>query len=216
VIMSDHVLEIFLTFRRKFVLILHRPARQIPDAIENECRLRSCRLDLLCTEWDAPESQQDKKPGANSHSSKTRPAATDHQSRLWRSCRRRRRWNWRRNPASFSPACPMQDENDQPKREREQPAGNSNKHQPAEHTQRIQKLAIIFSIYDAGMHQPFVHFAAVESRERGACHPRSSRRKREENDEDENDPIKNPRETFLNRQRWRVHCRGCVLLNPAV
>ena len=143
-------------------------------------------------------------------SSKTRSGSTDYQSRSWCSCCRRRRGNWRGNSSgeSLSPACPMQDENNQPNHECEQPAGNGNKHQPAEHTQRVQKVAIIFSIYDAGMHRPFIHFAAVGIRNPCACDHRSYRRKREENDEDENDPIKNPRETFPNRQRWRVHCRG--------
>jgi len=32
------------------VLSVARPAVQITDAIENECGLRSCSLDLLCIE----------------------------------------------------------------------------------------------------------------------------------------------------------------------
>jgi hypothetical protein len=135
-------------------------------------------------------------------------------------CRRGRRRNGRRNSGSESlfPACPMQDENDQPNHERAEPAGNSNKHQPAQHTQRIQKVAVILSVDDARMHRSFIHFAAVGICDPCACHHRSNWRKREEDDEDQNNPVKNPREPFPSRQWWRgrVHCRGCVLLNPSV
>ena len=103
----------------------------------------------------------------------------------------------------------MQDENDQPNHECEQPAGNSNKHQPAEHTERIQKLAIIFSIYDAGMHRPFIHFAPVGICNPRACHHRSYWRKREENDEDENDPIK------IHGKRFRIGNGGGFIAGDA-
>jgi hypothetical protein len=71
-IYRDHVrplIEVLLTFGRKFVLIILRPAMQITDASNNESRLRCCsgrrvacnfycsgRVRLLCTDWDARES----------------------------------------------------------------------------------------------------------------------------------------------------------------
>jgi hypothetical protein len=62
---------------------------------------------------------------------------------------------------SFSPAFPMQDENDQPNHECENAAGNCDKQQPTQHSESVKELAIILSINDARMHGSFVHLAAV-------------------------------------------------------
>ena len=57
----DHVrpfLDVLLTFRRKFVLIVLRPPVQITGASENKCR-RRCRsggVRFLRIEWNAGES----------------------------------------------------------------------------------------------------------------------------------------------------------------
>ena len=73
----DHVrplLDVLLTFRRKFMLIILRPPVQIIDASENECWLR-CRctggVRLLRVEWNPDESYYGKKlKDVNSHSFK--------------------------------------------------------------------------------------------------------------------------------------------------
>ena len=67
--MAHKEVEVLLTFRRKFVLIILRPAVQITDASENEwwpycCSIRRVACNfyysggvyLLRVEWDAGES----------------------------------------------------------------------------------------------------------------------------------------------------------------
>jgi hypothetical protein len=55
----------------------------------------------------------------------------------------------------------MGDENDQPDHECQRASGKSNKHQPAKHPERIEKLAIIFSADNARMDRAFIHVTTV-------------------------------------------------------
>src|SRR5207248_935212 len=70
----DHVrplVEVLLIFRRKFMLVSHRPAVQITDPCENECRLDCCG-DGLCIECDARyRLDENKLKDLNSHSVKS-------------------------------------------------------------------------------------------------------------------------------------------------
>lgn len=78
-------------------------------------------------------------------------------------------------------------------------SGKSNKHQPTHHAERIKKLAIIFSVDDAWMNGVFVNATAVRVSDYITRDHGSHRRESDKNDESENDPIKNPRKTFLAR-----------------
>jgi len=59
------------------------------------------------------------------------------------------------------------------------------------------------------MHRALVHFAAVCISDPGTGHHRSDRRSGDENNERQNDPVKDPRETFSNWQRRRI--QSCEL-----
>jgi hypothetical protein len=48
------------------------------------------------------------------------------------------------------------------------------------------------------MHRPFVNPAAMRISNQTARHDRAHRRERHDGDEGEDDPIKNPRESFAN------------------
>ena len=98
----------------------------------------------------------------------------------------------------------MKDENDQPNNKCEQTSGKSNEHQPTQHCQRIKKLAIVATADDAGMYRPFIHFAPVRVCYPSARHNRSYRRKREQNDQDKENPINNRRESPI---RLGIHHR---------
>jgi hypothetical protein len=102
----------------------------------------------------------------------------------------------------------MQNENDQPSRECEQSAGDSNEHQPTQYPEGIKEVAIILSVDNAGMHRALVYFATVRVGDPRACHHRSYGRKRKENDERQNDPVKDPRKTLSNGYGWRIHMAG--------
>ena len=92
----------------------------------------------------------------------------------------------------------MNDENDRPNDKCEQASGKSNKHQPIQHSERIKKLAIVMIANDAGMHRAFINAATVCVSNYATCHHRPHRRKREQNDQDKENPINNPRETLPN------------------
>jgi hypothetical protein len=57
----------------------------------------------------------------------------------------------------------MENENDKPNQQCEQTGGKSDKHQPTQHAQRIQKLAIIFPADDAGAYRPLSTLHPCES-----------------------------------------------------
>ena len=93
----------------------------------------------------------------------------------------------------------MEDQNDEPNHKCKYSSGKSNKHQPTGYAERIKKLTIIFSVDDAGMNRALVHMAAVHASDYTTRDHGAHRRECDKNDESENDPIKNPRKTFLAR-----------------
>ena len=93
----------------------------------------------------------------------------------------------------------MNNKNDQPKNECEYSGWQGDEHQPAHHTKGIMQLPIVFSIDHAGVHRSFIHAAAVRVSDYTTRHHRSHWGKRDENDEDENDPVENPGEASPDR-----------------
>ncbi len=92
----------------------------------------------------------------------------------------------------------MQNKHDQPRRESQRASGKSGEHKPAHHAERIKQLPVIFAADHARMHRPFINPAAMCISNQPARHDRADRRECYGGDEDEDDPIKNPGESFPN------------------
>src|SRR5437764_11465126 len=75
------------------------------------------------------------------------------------SCVRRR--NWRRHSYSRSllPGNTMKNQKDEPTGKCDQPAGNSNKHEPSHHPEIVKKLAVLVSIDNARICGAFIYLA---------------------------------------------------------
>ena len=92
----------------------------------------------------------------------------------------------------------MKNKHDQPRRESRRAGGKGDEHKPAHHAEGIKQLPIIFAADHARMHRPFVNPAAMRIGNQTACHDRAHRRECHPSDEGEDDPIKDPRESFSN------------------
>ena len=92
----------------------------------------------------------------------------------------------------------MKNKHDQPRRESQRAGGKGDEHKPAHHAERIKQLPVIFAADHARMHRPFVNSAAMRIGNQTACHDRAHRRECHDGDQGEDDPIKDPRESFSN------------------
>jgi hypothetical protein len=86
----------------------------------------------------------------------------------------------------------MENENDKPNQQCEQTGGKSDKHQPTQHAQRIQKLAIIFPADDAGVYRSLIHLAPVRIRNPTANRDRCHRRQCHRQDREKSDQVREP------------------------